>query len=148
MRVPDIAYRFLWPIDTSGPTLETITRNISQASAASILDQTITGIPGDKILVLTNAFIAAEPNGAQGCVEMHMSVFTGAGSETIFAQRFPTTGTGAEEVLNWSGEIWMRGRDPGGASMRFHTTFSGALANVMRGAIQGFIIPRGNVAPF
>jgi len=149
MRAPEIAYRYLRAIDTAGPTFEMVSRDLNNAGSATEVTVTLTGVPKNKILVLSNISAIALPGATFSVVALQLAGFTGAGARLLIQQeRFPADAD-ETKTLNWQGEIWLPGRGTGEISVEVEGTFSsGAASNSIFIGLFGVIIPRGNASAF
>jgi len=149
MRIPEIAYRYLYPIDVASPTLELVTRELSSTLTNALVELSLTGIPTNKILVLSNVTLLADPGATQSVTFLEVAAFTGAGARFLIAQERPVAVADQNRVLNWQGECWIPGRGDAAISVTVGAGFSAGVAgnNLVLG-LFGSIIPRGNMAMF
>lgn len=149
MQVPEIAYNFAVPKDTAGPMFEVFVRQLSDAGTASTFTIDVTGIPKDRILVLTNIMGASIPGATQWMTSMNMLGFTAAGlSWNITYQPRPLTAD-RTELLNWAGTVYLMG--PGASETIFRAAFgfnAGVNSNNVSVGLHGIVIPRGNSAQY
>jgi len=149
VRAPPITYRYIYPKDVAGPTLEGFVRHRTVVAAATQIEQFVTGIPKDRILVLTNVCMECAPGAAQILENIAVQGFTSAGLQFNIALERPDPTVSADRVLNWTGEVWITGRGEGVNSMRLNSVYDlGVANNTTTFTVFGFIIPRANVAPF
>jgi len=150
MRAPDVTYRYLYPKDVSGPTFEILSRSFSSgATAAATITETLTGVPLDRILVLTNATIEGLPGAAQTIDEMVIQGTTQAGLTYNIAVARPLLAATEGATLNWAGEVYIQGGGAGSATIRLSCVFNaGVAANSLFASLSGIVIPRGNAGPF
>jgi len=149
VRAPDFTYRYLYPKDVAGPTLQLISRSFDDADTAVQIESSVTGIPEDTILVLTNVTIQATPGATQACNQLQFRTFTRAGLRVWGAFETPAVVADKLESLTWSGEIWVPGSGAGNISVTLRSNFdAGAASNRMFSSINGYIIPKANVAIF
>jgi len=148
MQVPEIAYRYIYPKDVSGPTFEILTRVLAGAETGDPIIN-FTGIPKDKVLVLTNVAMLANPGATQACTFIGLSGFSSAGA--IFDIKVETFPADADEnqTLNWDGAVYIAGGVEGQVNLRFSAAFdAGVNSNTLDANFNGVIIPRGNIAIF
>jgi len=149
VRIPDIAYRFNTPIDTSGPTAQTFIRALSNAAQLVSVQVAIGEIPVDKILVLTNAVILALPGATQSCLAARISGFTGAGMEFHIRDDRFLVDADENRSMNWQGEVYIHGRRVGATNLIFEGIFDAAdNSNEIFIDVCGVVIPRGNMSLF
>jgi len=149
VRAPGITYRFRSPKDTSGPTFEVVTRTLSSSASALAITHDVFELAKDKMLVLSNVTMVANPNAGNGVVNMVLSVFTAAQQRVqIMNIEFPATAD-AEETLNWQGEVYVLGGGRDTVALRFYFEFDDALAaNQVVANWCGVVVPRGNASAF
>ena len=149
MRFPSIAYSFARPTDVSGPTALIFSRHLQISTGDVVLDQLFSDLPKDRILVLTNVSMRADPGPTQIVILMAVQAISqGVLNFTIAAKQTKQIATQNED-LNWQGEVYIQGGGPNTDTLRFHTQFnSGANANLMTIGVHGIIIPRGNMGGF
>lgn len=148
MFAPDITYRYIYPIDSAGPTFEILSRVLNNTDTSGTIVVELTGIPKNKVLVLSNASLFADPGAAQTLLTMDLSGLTAAGA------LFPIV-TGAPDVvakrqaLNWSGAAYIPGRGDTDPSLRLTAVFDlGVAGNFAQMSVHGVVIPRGNASSF
>lgn len=149
MKAPGITYRFQWPKDTSGLTFEVLSREFFETAAAAAVTFDLTGIPKDKVLVLSNLIIVALPGAAQNVADVNCQGFTQAGAPYDIIHAIAPAVVGQREAVPWQGEVYQLGRGAADAALTITVNFdAGAAANQIFGGIHGIIIPRGNSAQF
>jgi len=149
VRPPQLTYQFTVPTDVAGQTLQFLNK-VDQRSGGAALDEFfLIDVPKDKILILTNATLAAVPGATQSVSDMSIQGVSGTGEIFDIARRLGEVVADEDRTLNWSGELWIAGAGAGNASLRFFNLFSAvANANLSRVGFSGFIIPRGNAGAF
>jgi len=149
VRAPDITYRYIYAIDTAGPTFEVVARGLTVSATNVIAAINFTGVPKNKVLVLTNATLHGNPGATQACIALTLSMRTSANAEiNVHQETFPVDAD-ENQTANWIGEIYIPGRGEGNPSVGFTSVYdAGVAANVGNFALHGVIIPRGNVATF
>jgi len=149
MLVPDIAYRYLYRIDTASPTLEIVSRELSASAAALTVTVALTGVPANKILVVSNLTASCNPGAGLACTFIQMAGFTAAGARYLIHQSNFVTTVDVIQEANWQGEVWSPGRGEGVSSIEITGVFNSlAAANAVTIGLFGIIIPRGNTAAF
>jgi len=149
VRAPGITYRFIRQIDTAGPTFELVSRDLNAAASATEVTTTLTGVPKNKILVLSNVSVIALPGATFSCIAIQLAGFTGAGARLLIQQERFAVDADETKTLNWQGEIWLPGRGGTDISVEVEGTFtSGAASNSIFIGLFGIIIPRGNASQF
>lgn len=148
MRAPNITYAFTNSKDTSGPTFEPLlfTRQISSGSANPIF--VVSGLPKDRVFVLANATLTGAPGATQNLKELSLQIVTHTGVIMNIATDIEAKAADVDGSLNWTGEIYVLGGGAGTDFFRANALYnSGVNANTTNLAIQGIVIPRGNVSP-
>ena len=149
MKAPEITYRYIYPRDVAGPTFEVLSRTFFLSDAATSISQSLSLITKDKILVLNNISIQADPGATQALLDLRVSAFTPAGAEWNIT-RFRGAGTAdLIEAFNQTGEWYILGREPDVVNVRVVGLFdAGVNANNVDVSLHGIVIPRGNSANF
>lgn len=149
MRIPDIAYRFSTAVDTSGPTVELFSRFQSVSASAAAVAVSILGIGMDRVLILTNIAVDLIPGATQGVLRLNVVANTPADlAFTITTEVFPGTAD-LRGAHVWDGEVMVGGGGVAEEIVNVAATFSaGVAANIAAVGLFGYVIPRGNVAPY
>jgi len=149
VRTPEITYRYIYAIDVAGPTFEVVSRGLTVSASNAIAAINFEGVPSNKVLVLTNVTMHGNPGATQACIALTLSMRTSANAEiNVMQETFPVDAD-ENQTLNWQGELYIPGRGDGNPSVGFTSVYdAGVNANVGNFALQGVIIPRGNVATF
>lgn len=149
MRFPGIAYSFQRPTDVNTPTALILSRHFQVSTSSSILEFFFSNLAKDRVLVLTNVSVIANPGGAQIVVELAIQAFSQGVENFNIDRREPAADPGINKVLNWQGEIYIQGGGPDTDTLRIFTFYdSPVLANAMTVGVHGIIIPRGNLGGF
>ncbi|MEE8609034.1 MAG: hypothetical protein V3S55_15630 [Nitrospiraceae bacterium] len=149
MRAPEITYRYLYPKDVAGPTFEVLIRALNFSDTATVVPILFTGIPKDKILVLTNAMLQADPGATQACTRLTLSGFSSAGALFDIAGVSPDANADEVITLNWQGELFLSGGVEGQSVVRANAVYdAGVAANRIDLSFHGIVIPKANVAIF
>jgi len=149
VQAPEITYRYIYPKDVAGPTFEIVTRSLALSSAAIPLVINFTGIPKDKILVLTNAAIQANPGATQAVVLIALQGFSSAGAIFEINVDLFVPDADVPRTMNWQGAVYIAGGVEGANNVRLAVDFdAGANANSINLSFTGVVIPRGNAAIF
>lgn len=148
MRAPDITYQYRMPIDTASPTFELYQRAASDTQSAVGVSVGFFGLPKDKVLVLSNAVIVANPGATIVVVSARMEFLSASGLNVSFAE-FEQGVADRTKRFNWQGEIYVMGRGEDQFHLLFNATFSAATSGNFLGAdVAGVVIPRANIASF
>ena len=149
MFVPDITYRFVAPTDTSGPTFEIVSRQESLSGGPALTVLTLSDIPKDRILVLSNCELIGIPGATQNVLEMKIQGVTQAG--LIFDIDADVRAGNADDSrdIGWHGQIWIQGGGDGTDTVRVSVLFNAVVnANTVTVGIHGIIIPHGNAGAY
>ena len=146
---PGIAYAFQRPTDTAGPTALILSRHFQSSSGITLVEFLFSDLSKDRVLVLTNVSIIADPGAAQGVREIKIQALSQGQENFTIDARIPLNIADQIEVLNWQGEVYIQGGGPGTNTLRIFSFYSAAVAaNTMTVGIHGIIIPRGNLGGF
>lgn len=149
MRAPEISYRFTTAVNTAGPTLELFSRSVTVAAADNEFTADITGPGVDRILCLTNIAVEAIPGGALSVTRMRINAFTPGGLEFAIATDAVPAVASLRQELNWQGEVYIGGAGVTTRILAASVVFSANTStNNIRISVFGFIIPKGNIAPY
>ena len=149
MRFPGIAYQFVAATDTAGPTALIVSRHNQISTSANLLEHFFTDLPKDRILVLTNVSLKANPGTGNSAVQIKIQGFSQGVENFNIAQLEPDLGADKEAVLNWQGEVYIQGGGVGTNTLRFMTFYDLAVnANSQTLGFHGIVIPRGNMGGF
>jgi len=149
MLTPDITYRYIYPKDIAGPTFEVFARELIQTVANVTNTIAISGISRDKVLVLSNVVLVANPGATQAAETMNLQGISGSGSPFDIQHRIAAGTADLSEVMSWSGQVFIPGRGEGLTNLTITVTFdAGVAGNLVFGGIHGIVIPRANVAVF
>jgi len=146
---PDITYRYLYPIDSAGPTFELVIRELNETAGATLVEVELIGIPQNKIFVLGNISMTAFPGATQSCTSLQLAGFTSAGARVLISQKRFVAVAGVIQELNWDGQVWLTGRGAGAITVQMSAVFSAAVNdNQIVTGLFGVVIPRGNAGAF
>lgn len=149
MNAPGITYRFLYQIDTAGPTLEILSRQASTSGSSAQLNLTLVGIPNNKIFVLTNLTVRATPGTAQQVTRLACFGTTQARLAFNIVEQTKVAVDLEVVTMDWQGEVWLQGRGQDDTNLTINAIFDGgANSNAVNAGFHGFVIPRANVAAF
>lgn len=149
MLTPEITYRYTLPKDVAGPTFEIFHQTENTTAAAAQIFRRASGIPKDRILIVSNIILHADPGATQACIELSARAFTQAGIAFQVDQLDFAVVADLNHNLSWQGELWLPGRGGVANMLEFRATFdAGVNANVLETCLQGVLIPRGNVGAF
>ena len=149
MLAPDLTYGYAYPKDVSGLTFEVYTRSQGLSDTATPLVTTLTDVPKDRLLCLSNVSVVAQPGTGQHVTNIQIQGQTAAGLlfEIAFGER-PLT-VDRDEVLNWQGQVYILGTGTGNIILQCRVAFdSGVQNNVMGVDWHGIVVPRGNSAQY
>jgi len=146
VRVPEIVYRFITPTDTAGGTLDILSRAERQSVGTFQFTFVVNDIPKDRIIVLTNVALLAEPALAFLVEEMKIQGVTQTGQIFDIATDVTHGVADEEKSLNWQGSVWIQGAGAGNSTLRATVRVDqNTLASAAEVAWHGIIIPHGNV---
>jgi len=150
VRFPGITYSFQRPTDTNSPTALILSRHFQiSGGGSSLLEFLFSDLSKDRVLVLTNVSVIANPGGAQIVLEMAIQGLSQGQENFNIDRREPAADPGINKVLNWQGEVYIMGGGPGTDTLRIFTFYdSPVVSNAMTVGIHGIIIPRGNLGGF
>jgi hypothetical protein len=150
MRFPGIAYSFMRPTDTAGPTALILSRHQSiSGGGLSLIEFFFRDLSKDRILVLTNVALKAAPGLAQFVLDLKIEGVSQGELNFEIMQRTPLRTIDQDEDLNWQGEVYIQGGGPGTDTLRIFASFNSAVAaNTAVVGFHGIIIPRGNMGGF
>lgn len=149
MRAPGITYQFVREKDTAGPSFEVANRTLQESGSNNPIELVFNDLAKDKILVLTNVTVDANPGATQFVTDLLINGRTGTGTEFGIARATPVFNADESHSLNWSGSVYIIGNQAGEDSLRFRAFFNAnANANAFTVSWSGIIIPRGNAALF
>jgi len=147
---PGIAYAFQRPTDVSGPTALILSRHFQiSGGGLTLLEVFFSDLAKDRVLVLTNVTIQANPGATQAVNQLKVQGLAQGQENFGIDQREPLRTADQNETLNWQGEVYLQGGGPGTDTVRMFAAFNGAAnANAITVGLHGIIIPRGNLGGF
>ncbi len=149
MLAPDLTYSFRMPKDVSGPTFEILSRDASISDTSTTVTFTLDDLPKDRLLILSNIQVHANPGAAQGMDNIRAFGTTPAGQMFGIARLNEPVVAGLTRSLNWQGQVYIMGGGRGTNQVTIVGGFdSGVAANVITVGIHGLVIPRANAAAF
>ena len=148
MFIPDIAYQFTSK-DLTSVFAEILHRGEQVSSTVNSITISLTGIPQDRMLMLSNIAADGVPGATQAVTMILMEVVTHTGLQSALARdRFAGTAD-LGRTLNWQGQIYVLGQGAGNASALVQVVFDASVnSNTARAAFSGVVVPRGNIAVF
>ncbi len=151
MRIPELVYQFVRPLDSAGPTYELYQRRQGPtAFNGAQLFFDFRDVAKDRVLVVSNIVIIASPGGVVDVQGITLIGITQAGRTIIIDRRFftvPAAAGDTDQALNWTGEIALLGGGQGNLTVSGIVDFSAAnAANSIDMSVFGTMIPRGNIA--
>jgi len=138
---PDIVYQYAQPKDVSGGTLLILDKKEVVTGTAATLTSTLVAVPADKVLILSavQAYSKSQTLGVVNSLAVSV-LFEGSSHPLIYHE--PHLGSQAYITEQWTGQVWI----PPNASLECSSSYSDAVnTHVLRFAIHGILIPRGNV---
>ncbi len=149
MRVPEIVYRLARAPASSGPLFELFSRRESASASSTAVSNVITGPPKDKVLVVTNMTVDMDPGAAQSVIRVVFSGVTPGGLVFQIAQVGLVAVADLRTGFDWQGEVAIGGGGIDNTILIADTVYSaGVAANATVLSVFGYVIPRGNIAPF
>jgi len=149
MRVPDLLYRLARAPGSLGPLIELFTKRVDASASSTTVSSNLTGLAKDKILVITNITADLDPGATQAVIRVVIQARTPAGVTFAIAQRGFAAVADLRSGFDWQGEVALGGRGVDVASIFLDGVFdAGVNANATTLSVFGYVIPRGNVAPF
>lgn len=144
---PEIAYQFRVAKDTASPTLEQVLfATLDVSAAATTVDTSATPYtcPGDRVAIITQVLLKGQPGAAQWCTRLRLILTRGP-------EAYPIDGREGYTALAAPGYVYHSNKNPiylhPGWGLYVNGTFNaGAAANFVQLALQGFLIPRGNIS--
>lgn len=148
MIVPDITYRYMTATDTSGPTFEILTHFETITSVAIAHVFTLTGVPKDRVLLISNVQIEMNATGTESAEHVAIFARTPAGATANLTQeQFPVVQAGTVNV-DWQGQIFVGGSGADNTILQCNAVYdAGVLTKTSHFSVFGVMIPRGNIAP-
>jgi len=149
MRAPGITYRFNVPTDVAGPTLELFSRNANNADTAVSVAVNLPGVAKDRILFLTNIIMDLIPGATQAVTRASIVITTPAMlAFQISNDAFPVVADLRRGHL-WTGDVAVGGGGVEVTTISMTGTFdAGVASNTVSVGVFGYVIPRGNIAPY
>ena len=149
MRFPGIAYSFMRDTDVAGPTALILSRHFQISAAAAFQEFNFGNLAKDRVLVLTNVAIIANPGGAQIVEEVALQGISQGELNFNIERQEPVLGGGISATLNWQGEVYIQGGGDGTNTVRMFASYdAGVSNNTITVGLHGIIIPRGNLGGF
>jgi len=149
VRAPENTYIFTSPTDVAGPTLGILSRHFQVSASTTLHVFTFSELAKDRILVLNNVTVAADPGATQVVLALAVEGITQAGLNFSIALKRTEEVADQQEALNWSGEVWIQGAGVGNDSLRITALYDvGTNSNAMLLGFAGLVIPHGNASAF
>lgn len=149
MRAPDITYRYAYPRDVAGNTLELLSRRGDVSATATTVFSRISNLSKDKILCLSNVSVLALPGLTNAVTDITIAGITAAGQTFAIAELRPVIVTDLVQAHDWSGSVYIPGGGDGTVQLEISGAFdAGVASNRIITGVHGFIVPRGNIAQF
>jgi len=146
---PELLFRLARAPASSGPLIELFSVRASSAGAAASHSAPLTGVAKDKVIILQNLSVDMSPGATQAFVRVVFSGRTPAGAIFTIAQRGFTAVADLRSGFDWSGEVAIGGGGVTFASILIDVVFdAGVASNAITSNAFGYVIPRGNIAPF
>lgn len=149
MLTPDLTYSFRQPKDVSGPTFELFSRSATVTDTATAVVFTVTDLPKDRMLVLSNVTVFANPGAGQALSGITVDAVTAARLGFAIARLNPVPLADANIAFNWQGQVFVLGGGADSTLLTVTATFdAGVNANAIVTSVHGVVIPRANASPF
>jgi len=144
MLVPDWLYKFTSATHQGSQPIEVVHADGTAGAASVSVNALVYTVPGDFILLLTNACGLSSPGGAQVTTNRQWYTASPDGTQAYVIARDDTDGgAGAQVALNWQGEVWI----PPTWQVRYSGAFSAGVSDNTQDAwLHGVLIPRGSIA--
>jgi len=149
VRVPEIVYRLARSPGSTGPMIELFSVRGTNSAASTSVSVSLNGPAKDKTLIVTNLSVDINPGALQQIIRMVISGRTPGGVIFGIQQQGFTEVDDFRTGMNWQGEVAIGGGGIARSILIFDSVFDGgANANAITVSAFGYIIPRGNIAPF
>lgn len=149
MRLPEILFRLSRAPGSAGPLIELFSRRLVATASSTAVTASLAGPAKDKILVLTNATLGVDPGAAQAFTLLKISGRTPGGLTFQIIEEGQAAVADLRDGLNWEGEIMIGGSGVENTSIIGEGVFdAGVASNKIVLSVFGYVIPRGNIAPF
>lgn len=142
MFVPEFLYQ-LSARDQQRTWLDPVLVSLSANVAGVEFNSNVFLIPNDKVMIVNNLVLAADPGAAQACIALQLSLLVPTALSFIPIARTTFAAVLNEnQALNWSGSLVA---PPGYAVNMLGTFDAGVAANQITGTVVGILIPVGNI---
>ena len=150
MRFPEFLFRLARAPESTGPLVELFARSADITSNfATSLNLGVNGPAKDKVLVVTNMTVDINPGAAQQILRCVISGQTPGGLIWGIHQEGFTEVDAFRTAMNWAGEVAIGGGGVDRSIVIFDAVFDGNVNNnAITVGVFGYVIPRGNIAPF
>jgi len=149
VRIPELLYQLAREPASSGPLIELFTRRQVDSATNVNVTSVITGPPKDRLLILTNISIDLNPGLTQAVIRAVFNGITPAGVTFGIRETGFTAVADFRQGFSWQGEVAVGG---GGVNSNILTILSvfdaGVAENFVAVSVFGYVVPRGNIAPF
>lgn len=129
--------------------MEVLSRLATPAATATTVEFTFTDLAKDRMLILSNIAIRADPGATQALTSLQVFGFTPGRLEFDIVRLNPVITADLTQDLNWQGQVYLLGGGTPSNTLRFRAGFdAGVNSNALRIGFHGIVVPRANVAPF
>lgn len=149
MRFPELTYLLARDPASSGPLLELFSARATNSASSASVSVSFNGPAKDKVLIVTNISIDLNAGTVQQILRCVISGRTPGGVIWGIHQEGFTEVDAFRTGMNWQGEVAIGGGGVDRSIIIVDSVFDGgANANALTAGVFGYIIPRGNIAPF
>ena len=149
MQPTDVLFRLQRPPASSGPLIELYSRRLVASASSTAVGSSVAGVAKDRVLILTNVSIDLDPGATQAVVRCVISGRTPGGVTFAIAQTGFVAVADLRTGFNWAGEVMIGGSGVDNAIVIVDAVYdAGVAANIITINVFGYVVPRGNIAPF
>lgn len=149
MRFPELVYQLAQSPASTGPLLELFARRVRVADTSASIPVSINGPAKDKVLVVTNIAVDFSPGAAQQIIRGVFSGRTPGGVIWSLQELGFVEVDGFRTGMSWQGEVAIGGGGVDRSIIIVDGVFDGGVqTNTVTVGVAGYVIPRGNIAPF
>jgi len=149
MRLPELLYQLARSPASTGPLIELFARRRAQGDTSASVNAPMTGAAKDRVLVLTNVSVDLNPGATQAVERVVISAITPGGLTFAIAQVGFVAVADLRTGFDWQGEVAVGGSGVDETSIIVDAVFdAGVNLNTVVANVYGYVIPRGNIAPF
>ena len=149
MRFPEFLFRLARAPEATGPLIELFAFRVVRASTSTGFGVNIPGPAKDRVIVVTNVSCEVNPGATQAITRIVISGQTPGGLVFQIAQVGFTAVADFRTGFDWQGEVAIGGAGVDGNVIIVDSVWdAGVNANSLIASVFGYVIPRGNIAPF